>query len=223
MNIYLYHKRHRKTGLNYFGKTKGHNPIGYLGSGVYWRAHLNKHGEDVETVQLWEFNNIEDCNEFAINFSIKNNIVESKEWANLCIEDGIGGGDVLSQLSAERYSEICENRSKKVTKVWETRSREMQAEKQTAIWNSRPEEIKKNIYDKISDTIKNKSPEEKEESLRKRKETLSNRTEESIQLEKQRRKAYLDSRPSLTCSHCGLISKSAVNMRRYHFDNCKKK
>lgn len=223
MTIYLYHKRHRKTGLNYFGKTKGLDPISYLGSGVYWKAHLNKHGEDVETVQIWEFDSIEECSRFAVEFSTKNNIVESKEWANLCIEDGIGGGDVLSQLSEDRYLEICKNRSEKVTKVWETRSREVQALTQSNIWNQRPDDVKNEIYDKISITLKNKSPEEREETLRKKRETLSKRTEESRAREKELRKAYLDSRPSLTCPHCGLTSQSAVNMRRYHFDNCKKR
>ena len=77
MIIYLYHKRHRLTGLNYFGKTTI-EPYEYCGSGKYWRRHLNKHGFDVETVQVWEFNDQDQCTEFALDFSIRNNIVESK-------------------------------------------------------------------------------------------------------------------------------------------------
>lgn len=92
MNIYLYHKRHSITGLNYFGKTTT-NPYTYNGSGKYWNSHLAVNGTLIETIQVWEFNDIEECSNFAIDFSIKNNIVESKEWANLKIENGKDGGN----------------------------------------------------------------------------------------------------------------------------------
>ncbi len=49
MIVYLYVKRHRKTGLLYFGKTTK-NPLKYNGSGKYWKSHLRKHGSDVETL-----------------------------------------------------------------------------------------------------------------------------------------------------------------------------
>lgn len=148
MIIYLYHKRHKVTGLNYFGKTKRKDPFNYLGSGVYWCNHLKKHGEEVETVQIWSFDDQESCTKFAIEFSIKNNIVESTKWANLCIEDGIGGGDVLSQLSKERYREICENRAKKTKKSWNKRDKKAQAITQSQIWKLRPKDIKNEIYKK---------------------------------------------------------------------------
>jgi hypothetical protein len=35
-------------------------------------------------------------------------------------------------------------------------------------------------------------------------------------------KASWDNRESLKCPHCGLESKNAANMKRYHFNNCKK-
>ncbi len=57
MTIYLYHKRHRITGLNYFGKTTT-NPYIYGGSGKYWANHLRVHGPDIETVQVWQFEDI---------------------------------------------------------------------------------------------------------------------------------------------------------------------
>jgi hypothetical protein len=91
MTIYLYHKRHRKTGLNYFGKTKT-DPYKYNGSGKYWVSHINKYGPDIETVQVWEFAELTECNNFALEFSAKNNIVESKSWANLKVENGLDGG-----------------------------------------------------------------------------------------------------------------------------------
>ena len=90
MITYLYHKRHVNTGLNYFGKTT-RDPYKYVGSGVYWKRHLEKHGKEIETVQVWAFENLEECKNFAIDFSIKNNIVESNDWANFVIENGIDG------------------------------------------------------------------------------------------------------------------------------------
>lgn len=90
MSIYLYHKRHRDTKLNYFGKTI-RDPYTYNGSGLYWQRHLKNHGINIETIQVWEFTDIEECKKFALEFSIKNNIVESTEWANLVLENGIDG------------------------------------------------------------------------------------------------------------------------------------
>jgi hypothetical protein len=101
MITYLYHKRHNKTGLNYFGKTT-RDPYKYVGSGVYWKRHLEKHGKEIETVQVWAFENLQECKYFAVDFSIKNNIVESKDWANFVIENGVDGqspGFMNSKLS----------------------------------------------------------------------------------------------------------------------------
>lgn len=91
MITYLYHKQHKQTGLNYFGKTTK-DPYLYCGSGKYWTSHINKYGNDVETLQVWEFTDIDKCSEFALEFSIQHNIVESKEWANLRLENGLDGG-----------------------------------------------------------------------------------------------------------------------------------
>ena len=91
MITYLYHKRQKQTGLNYFGKTI-RNPYQYTGSGVRWTAHLAKHGSDIETIQVWQFLNLDECSKFALEFSNKHNIVESKDWANLRIENGLDGG-----------------------------------------------------------------------------------------------------------------------------------
>jgi hypothetical protein len=46
---YLYLKQHNKTGLQYFGKTI-RDPFTYAGSGVYWNAHLEKHGDNCKKV-----------------------------------------------------------------------------------------------------------------------------------------------------------------------------
>lgn len=88
--IYLYIKTHNITGLKYFGKTIRKNYNTYRGSGTYWLRHIKKHGYDVNTelVGCFDYENI---SEIAINFSIENNIVESEDWANLEIENGLDG------------------------------------------------------------------------------------------------------------------------------------
>jgi hypothetical protein len=92
MKIYLYIKQHNKTKLKYFGKTI-HDPYSYKGSGKYWKKHIKKHGNDeVTTLNVWQFDNIDKCTQFALNFSRENNIVESTEWANLQLENGLDGG-----------------------------------------------------------------------------------------------------------------------------------
>jgi hypothetical protein len=100
MTTKLYIKQHNITGRKYFGKTVN-NPYKYTGSGEYWKKHLKKHGTNISTVEVWEFDDIEECKQFALEFSEKNNIVESKEWANLEIENGINGAPPGRKIPAE--------------------------------------------------------------------------------------------------------------------------
>lgn len=99
--ISLYVKTHNKTGLKYFGKTKNKNVHAYSGSGVYWKRHLEKHGKDYTTEIVAQFSEdqLEEITKFATDFSIKNDIVDSKEWANFTIETGLDG----NSLSKERH------------------------------------------------------------------------------------------------------------------------
>ena len=87
----LYIKQHSKTGLKYFGKTTQNNPEKYLGSGLYWDDHLKIHGNDISTVWTKTFEDKKELTEYALKFSEENNIVESKEWANLKPENGLDG------------------------------------------------------------------------------------------------------------------------------------
>lgn len=90
---YLYIKTHNSSGLKYFGKTT-QDPFIYVGSGTRWKHHLEKYGYDVSTELLNNNNPYLDENELikdAISFSITNNIVKSKDWANIRIECGDGG------------------------------------------------------------------------------------------------------------------------------------
>ena len=90
MAIYLYTKTHRKTGLNYLGKTT-QDPQKYKGSGTIWMRHIKKHGYDVDTVVLKECATNEEVKTWGLYYSNLWNVVESKEWANIKPEAGEGG------------------------------------------------------------------------------------------------------------------------------------
>ena len=105
MKIYLYIKTHNLTGLKYFGKTTQLNVEKYRGSGTVWMNHIRKHGYDVSTEIIACFEDIEKCKEFAYDFSIKNDIVNSSEWANLEIERIEGYGNFKNKEVLEKARE----------------------------------------------------------------------------------------------------------------------
>ncbi len=112
MTIYLYVKRHPVTGLKYFGKTSLSDPYRYPGSGKYWSDHTKKHDKHlVETLQVWEFEDQELCTEFALKFSQENDIVNSKDWANLIVEDGKGGGCSVGPKTEKHRINISKGRT----------------------------------------------------------------------------------------------------------------
>lgn len=95
---YLYVKIHNKTGLKYFGKTTSPDPFQYRGSGTWWQRHLEKYGDDVSTKIIGLFKTEEECRDAALKFSVDNNIMESKEWANLKLETLEGGFEHINRL-----------------------------------------------------------------------------------------------------------------------------
>jgi hypothetical protein len=113
--IYLYIKTNTKTGLKYFGKTTREDYEVYKGSGVYWANHNNKHGWEYTTEIIAEFEDIKEAKQFAINFSEKNNIVKSHEWANLKVEDISGGWDHINGDMKQFYIE----KSKETVLSWD--------------------------------------------------------------------------------------------------------
>ena len=86
--FHLYIKTHNKTGLKYLGITTNDNPEKYTGSGKYWKRHIKKHGNDVNTEILLSttdhFSFRENCRYYSKLFDI----VASKQWANFITEDG---------------------------------------------------------------------------------------------------------------------------------------
>ena len=111
---YLYIKQHSISGLKYFGKTTK-DPYKYKGSGVYWTRHIKNHGKE-HIVTLWVSELYYDTSivEHALQFSKKNNIVKSKEWANLEPENGLNGGTPGKILSNEHRSKIAKTLKGKV-------------------------------------------------------------------------------------------------------------
>lgn len=99
--IHLYVKTHNKTGLKYFGKTT-QDPFVYKGSGIYWRRHLNIHGDNISTEIIGSFTDESECKRVATEFSISNNITESCDWANLRDETLTGGFDHIHSKHLSR-------------------------------------------------------------------------------------------------------------------------
>lgn len=120
-SVTLFIAEHNKTGLKYFGKTTKYSHEtdllkNYKGSGKYWKAHLRKYGRDVNiTIYKICSLNPEDENyvePIALEFSINNDIVNSKLWANLILENGLDGGD---RSKCRVYSEHTHQTKEKIS------------------------------------------------------------------------------------------------------------
>ena len=90
MMIYLYLKTHKKTGLRYLGKTT-QDPYVYKGSGLRWKRHLAKHGNDVDTLILLETEDPSEIKKMGEHYSTLWDVVDSQSFANLKPESGDGG------------------------------------------------------------------------------------------------------------------------------------
>lgn len=136
--IYLYIKTHKITGIKYFGKTTKDNPVNYRGSGVYWRRHISKYGNHVETEILGIFTNIDDCKKFALNFSKENDIVKSEKWANLKEENGSDGSPIGIVFSEKHKKNISKSRMGKCYNSFtpETRSKMSRAASKRSLTNN---------------------------------------------------------------------------------------
>jgi hypothetical protein len=112
--FYLYLKKHNETGLKYLGYTKN-NPIKYKGSGIYWKRHISQYGYNVITEILFQSNSIDEISKMGKYYSNLWDIVNNKEFANLCEEDGnkvYGNANpnfIGHSQSAETKKKISEN------------------------------------------------------------------------------------------------------------------
>lgn len=209
MKIYLYVKTHKKTGLKYFGKTTRKDVHNYSGSGLRWKRHLEKHGHDYNTEIIGEFDNEFDCKKIALKYSIENDIVKSKKWANLILEDGMNGWPTGENNPVHFMS-----KEQNLKKGWgKGKKRPDHSKKMTGENNPR---YGKNDHTagivKYSKNNIGKSYEEifGEEKAKEIKAKLSDM-----------KKGIKYDYKKVICPRCGLEG-SGPNMSRYHFDNCKK-
>ena len=144
---YLYIKQHSVTGLKYFGKTTKDDPVKYLGSGIHWKRHIKKHGiEHVKTLWYQSFDSEESLVEYATKFSQQNNIVESKEWANLKGENGLDGGFDKGWWSESQI----ENFRQKQKERWAKGLVDPEKLRLSRIGFKQPESQKQKVADKLS-------------------------------------------------------------------------
>lgn len=103
---YLCVKTHTITGLKYLCQTRRTNPHKYLGSGTYWRKHLNHHGKTIDTQIIRECKNLKELTHWGLYYSELWNIVKSNEWANLVPESGVGGKTTWGKNSVMKRPEV---------------------------------------------------------------------------------------------------------------------
>ena len=98
MMMYLLVKEHNLTGLKYLCKKSARSfdeCKKYKGSGIYWKKHLAKHGNDVSTTCLFVTEDKQEFKKIATKYSKEYDVVNSKQWANLCNEEGQGGNTIV--------------------------------------------------------------------------------------------------------------------------------
>lgn len=222
---YLYIKQHSITGLLYFGKTTLKDPIKYKGSGTYWINHIKKYGtEHVKTLWIQLFDEKDSCVNYATNFSVRNNIVESKKWANQVIEDGLGNGTPGRICSKETREKISKSNTGKKYSNEINQKKALKGER-NGMFNVRRFGADSPHYNKphtekakllISEAAKN------------RKKICCPHCNKTVDIANGK-KYHFDkckSNPNSTteiicCPYCDIKSSNKGNMNRYHFDNCK--
>lgn len=192
---WLYIKQHNTTGLKYFGKTTNKKPAQYSGSGKYWKRHIKIHGNDVTTTWTQLFTERESLIEYALKFSSDNNIVESDEWANLTVENGIDGNSHTGEKNGRYGKEVSAETRKKISEANKGKTRGW------AWWNNGSESV-----------FVNSAPSP---------EWIKGRLLRPLDPEtKERRRLNTKPREKYTCSHCSRVFDSS-SYTRYHGDNCR--
>lgn len=116
-NTYIYIKTCEHCGLKYFGKSTRNKEIvknKYKGSGKLWKRHIKKYNSNIKTfiINSFDKNQEQECIDFCLWFSRINNIVKNDEWANLCNENGIDGGNKFIHKSEEEIQKVKDKISK---------------------------------------------------------------------------------------------------------------
>lgn len=235
MFIYLYIKQHSITGLKYFGVTTSNKPKLYKGSGSIWKEHIKEHGsKHVKTLQLWKFDNQEECIEFALTFSEENNIVKSPLWANRYNETGYIGTRCGVELSEEIKNKISDSISGENHPFYGIKGHnhprfgiphtEQTKEKMRKSHALRDTTKSIETRRKLSKALTgNKHSEETKSKISK---SLIGHSNNKGHIFSEQHKLNMRKPRSeickVTCPHCSKVGVPG-NMNRWHFDNCKLK
>lgn len=199
--IYLLLKTHKVTGLKYLCR---HETLDektcfvYPGSGVYWRRHLDKHGYDLTTEILAICETSEEFKVIGIHYSHLYDIVSSKEFANLVIEEGQGGSG-----PAKMRKHYC---------GW--RGLRMMGEDNP----SKKDSVRKKISQKLKGRVLSDDWKQKLSAAAKKRTVprIGHLNENSIANIKKMNSE------KLKCPYCDKIG-TIGGMTRWHFENCKNK
>ena len=240
---FLYIKQHSVTGKLYFGKTVRH-PEKYYGSGRYWTQHIKKHGKE-HVINLWFclFLDFESIRNFALKFSIEQDIVNSKLWANEIYETCLDGGST-SGLGNGVFGKPSHWRGKKlsnehIAKIVNSRKETFKISGAPKLSKETKEKISKTISKLFEDPTKNpmygKYGKDNPNFGKKRtdefKKAQSERltgdkngmfgkhlSEEAKQKKSEKMKGYVYEKK--LCPHCNKLV-GITGGKRWHFDNCK--
>ena len=218
MTIYptvLYIKQHSVTKLKYFGKTT-QDPYTYKGSGVDWILHLKEHGKKhvITTDVFGPYTDSIAISEFALIFSRYNDIVASDLWANQKLENGLDGnlkGTTRSDETKQKMSDA--HKGIKLGPHSTEHRQKISDAKKGKTGRTHSDETKQ----KMSDAHKGRT--HSDETKQKISNTQKGKPRSTETRQKQSAAATGRIYKLVTCPHCGKIGS---NMKRWHFDNCKK-
>ena len=168
-----------------------------------------KHGKDkIKTIEVWGFDNEQLCTEFALKFSKDNDIVESKEWANLIEENGLDGTPPGIQFSKQHRANISLSASDLVM-CYDTKTGT----------NKRVSSIEFYADDTLVGIVKGRTFIREKGIARPNFTGKQHKIESKLRISESLRKSHAN-QPSRTCPYCNTTGKGP-NMTRYHFNNCK--
>lgn len=205
--FYLYLKTHNITNLKYLGYTKN-DPFKYKGSGVHWSRHLSEYGNSVTTEILLATDDFDELSSTGLFFSKLYDIVNSKNFANLCEEDGNKNfGRANPNFMGHPQSLVTRKKiSENSAKYWKGKT----GKDHPAYGRSRPDS--KEIV-KLAHAARRGVPSWNSGKTGLQKHTAETKHKMSI--------AKLGiPKPKIECPHCGKIG-GYPQMKQWHFDNCK--
>jgi len=210
--ISLYVKIQPKNNLQYFGKTSS-NPFVYKGSGKVWTdSHKKYLWADVQTMVIAKFEHDDPMLvDFALGFSAANDIVLDKGWANLRPENGLDGGNTFEHKTKEEMKVI----SKRISDGWY---------KKPLVERLAINKKKSVNHPKVGEgTPKTQAEKNAHSEFMKEYYSINvnpMKDKKHTQKTKDKFVASWLTREIIQCPHCGIESKNAANMKRWHFENC---